>query len=133
MLILKTNLTSKFSVTSVAFITLFFLCGKYQLSKYNLFEKTNPILCVFWAKNHDSAKFKANSNPIQTQFLALFNYKNSVCSVTSVAKFYTFLCKTNPNSLVFSPKTAILPKNEPKQSQLVGCQNERISFIDRAL
>jgi len=29
-----------------------------------------------------------------------------------------FLCKTNPNYAVFSPKTAILPKNEPKTNPI---------------
>ena len=52
------------------------------VSKYNLcksvvknrplFEKTNPILCGFQPKNHDSAKSKANSKPIKPNSNPIF-------------------------------------------------------------
>ena len=92
------NISASFAFSAVKYFVIF---GKYQMSNYTLFEKTNPIFPCFQPQNTILPK----TNPIQSQFL-------SACGGQS--QIYTFLCKTNPNFPVFSPKTAISPKNEPK-------------------
>ncbi len=82
--------------------------------KYTLFEKTNPILCVFQPKNHDLPKTK----PIQTQFkpnyLALFNYKNSVQSASKINAFYA---KRTHTSSLSAQKPQFHQKTNPKRAQ----------------
>ena len=83
--------------------------------KYNLFEKTNPILCVFQPKNDDLQKPKpiqSQFKPNQTQFC-----QNSAKSAKSASKIQPFYAKRTQTSSLSAQKPRFHPKTNPKRTQ----------------
>ena len=117
---------------------------KFVVKTKPFLKKQTQFFAVFSPKttippnsNPIQSQFKPNLNPIkpnQTQFLS----SNTIRANPRNPRIkYTFLCKTNPNFLVFTPKTAIWRKNKPKTNpnkpKLQNRQNEPIPFILKEL
>ncbi len=101
---------------------------KKQTQFYAFFGPKTPFCQNQSQLKPIQSQFKPNSNPILSKLRDI----SVLCGEKD-----TFLCKTNPNFLVSSPKTAIWRKNKPKtkpnKAKSKNSQNEHIPCIDRAL